>query len=769
MKPMKKLYTLVLGSILLGATYGQTFDMGGPISQNPKSALHQSKDIIMMPEFDLDAVIIANEVNNAQKEGPFIFGYEHAVNFDLTNSGTWETLSNGAKVWRLTVKSSGALSLNFVFSEYYLPTGAHLHVYNENYDMIVGAYTAENNNSNNMLGTDLVKGEVATIEYYVPTSASDIGRLHLTSIVHGYYDINGWYTEKVNESDPCNMDVICPDGDDWRDEIRSEARIVVGNGLCSGTLVNNTAQDGKAYFLTANHCNPGSMGSSVFAFYYESPICGSQTVANSQGSTTTKTVNGSTLRATKADSDFGLIELNALPPNPYYAGWNNSGAIPQTAVGIHHPSGDVKKISFDDDPLQSAQGLSSVANSEWRIEAWERSTTTEGGSSGSGLWDENHLIVGQLHGGQAACGNSINDYYGKFSMSWTGNGASSASQRLKDWLDPQNSGATTLNGYDPNQPLVDYDAGIFNGSSISNLCSGVYEPVVTLKNTGQQTLTSCTITYNVDGSGNNVWNWTGSIATNSSESVNLPSLFVSGSGSHTFNATVSNPNGETDQNSGNDVIVSSFNAVPNSMPIFLNLFVDCYGEEVSWELTEQGGSTVLFSGASYPGTASSPATSGTLVTEEMCLSNGCYTFTINDSWGDGLNGSTANGCNIDGDYNMEDYYGNEFFAMTQVNYGDGTSHNFCVSTVGVDENMLTSQVSVYPNPAHGNFSVFVSNTDLEVSSIKIFNVQGSIVKTITTFDNTGRIMVDASELSIGAYFVNIETNEGIVVKKLLIK
>lgn len=768
---MNKLYTLLLGTALAGSYYGQTFNVGGPITSHTKYSFSDIKDMEVMPSFDLNAVIASNEANAQNKVGPYMFGYEHAVNYNLNNSGKWEVLYNGDKIWRMKISSPGALSLNFVFSDFELPEGAHIHIYNGDKSMVLGAYTAENNNQNNQLGTDLIKGDVATIEYYVPKSAPNEGRLHMTMVVHGYKDIYNWYTEKVNESGACNMDAICPDGDDWRDEIRSEARIIVGGGLCSGTLITDVPQSGKAYFLTANHCGPSSMGSAAFNFYYEAPTCGSQTSANSSSPAagTVKTVNGSTYRASKADSDFGLIELNSLPPNPYFAGWNNSGSAPQTAVGIHHPSGDVKKISFDDDPLTSAQGLSSVANSEWRIEAWERNTTTEGGSSGSGLWDENHYIVGQLHGGQASCSNSINDYYGKFSMSWTGNGASSSAQRLRDWLDPQNTGATTQPGYDPNAPTVDYDAGITNNVTTSTLCSSVYEPEITLKNTGVSTLTSCTITYNIDGGTNNVHNWTGSLATNASEVVTLGSVFVNGNGSHSFNATVSNPNGNTDENSANDAIVSSFNAIPNSMPIFLNLFVDCYGEEVAWEVTEQGSSTVLFSGSNYPGTGSSPIANGTQVTEEMCLSNGCYTFSITDSYNDGMSGSQYGGCNTDGDYNMEDYYGNEYFAMGAANYGSGTSHNFCVTTVGVDENDLATLVNVFPNPAEDHFSVVLGSSDLTILSVNVVDVRGAIVMNMSTLQSTSQVDVDAASLSKGVYFVNIVTDQGVVTKKLALK
>ena len=168
-----------------------------------------------------------------------------------------------------------------------------------------------------------------------------------------------------------------------------------------------------------------------------------------------------------------MIELNTTPPASYevfYAGWENGGASPQIGVSIHHPSGDVKKLAFDDDPLTSAAGLS-ISNSSWRIEAWERNTTTEGGSSGSWLWDENHHLVGQLHGGQANCSNSINDYYGKFSMSWTGNGSSSPSSRLSDWLDPTGSGVASLDGFDPNGGV---DVPAFCLTSVKEIDSNIF-------------------------------------------------------------------------------------------------------------------------------------------------------------------------------------------------------------------------------------------------------------------------------------------------------
>ena len=449
---MKKAATLLLGLTMGFATIAQTFNVGGPVSFNSKLLSDDSKmNKHVMPFFNLEKQLEEDLINRTNKVGPFRFGYEHITNYSLQNAGIWQTTDEGDRVWKIKFSSPGALSMNVIFNDFFIPEGGSVHLYNKETDMVVGAYTEKNNNVNSMLGTDLIKGETVVIEYFEPSEVTGQGRLLIGMVVHGYVDINNWYPVKIGESGTCNKDVVCWDACGWLDEIRSVARIAVGGGLCTGTLINNTSEDGTPYFLTANHCGPSSMGSAVFKFNYNSTNCSSSN-ANASGATNGNSVNGSTFKASNSASDFGLIELNTVPPASYevfYAGWEAGGASPQTAVGIHHPAGDVKKLAFDDDPLTSAAGLS-IANSSWRIEAWERNTTTEGGSSGSGLWDENHHLVGQLHGGQANCSNSINDYYGKFSMSWTGNGSSSSSSRLSDWLDPSGSGVTSLDGYDPN-------------------------------------------------------------------------------------------------------------------------------------------------------------------------------------------------------------------------------------------------------------------------------------------------------------------------------
>ena len=236
-------------------------------------------------------------------------------------------------------------------------------------------------------------------------------------------------------SGSCNINVNCPLGANWQDQKRSSARLIMGAGLCSGALINNTAQDSKQYFLTANHCFSGNPATWVFNFNYESPTC-----AGTTGSA--QSVSGSTLKIKSAASDFCLVEITQDLPanyNLFFSGWSRSTTPSTISHGIHHPQGDIKKICQDND---SAIAASFNGAPCWRVADWEQGVT-EGGSSGSPLYDQNKRIVGQLFGGQATCSFLFNDYYGRFDVSMN-NG-------LATFLDPSGTGMTVLDGIFDNQ------------------------------------------------------------------------------------------------------------------------------------------------------------------------------------------------------------------------------------------------------------------------------------------------------------------------------
>ena len=247
--------------------------------------------------------------------------------------------------------------------------------------------------------------------------------------------------------------------------------------FCSGCLVNNTQQDFTPYILTARHCifpNNGhiqtfTLATIIFRFQYWKPNCGSGTPP------TNFSITGATLRAHHAPADFALVELNSMPPvnwNLYYAGWDRTTAPAQNATTIHHPQADAMKISHEQHPVVVVnQTVGGQVLSFWRVQHFEQGTA-QGGSSGSPLFNQNHRIVGQAIGRHISpnpcagltgaalntcdCNNPIEDY-GRFDISWTGGGTNAT--RLSNWLDPNSTGVTILNGVCPpvdfiNKPSV---------------------------------------------------------------------------------------------------------------------------------------------------------------------------------------------------------------------------------------------------------------------------------------------------------------------------
>ncbi len=415
-----------------------------PVSLN--KALRTSIPTEIMAPVDVAAYLAEDKIEE-QQGLPFRFGAPFDVNYTINNSGDWEDLPDGGRVWRLRISSPGAYSINLLYSRYNLPPGATLHIYNEDRSMTIGAFTDRNNKDHGEMATAPVKGDVCIVEYYEPAEVAGLGELEISRVVHAYKDIFSWFekgTDGFGQSGSCNNNVNCPEAADWQDEKRGVAMVLLSGGSrwCTGSLINNVRQDETPYFLTANHCL-GSSNTWIFMFNYESPSC-----SNIDGPTY-MTTQGSTLLASYSSSDFGLLLLNEQPPEsyaPYYNGWSNIDSPATSAVGIHHPSGDIKKISWDYDPVTSANYLQTSGTTHWRIGQWDDGTT-EPGSSGSPLFDQQHRIIGQLHGGYASCASLTSDWYGKLALSWTGGGASS--NRLRDWLDPDNTGAQVLDGWDP--------------------------------------------------------------------------------------------------------------------------------------------------------------------------------------------------------------------------------------------------------------------------------------------------------------------------------
>ena len=192
--------------------------------------------------------------------------------------------------------------------------------------------------------------------------------------------------------------------------------------------------------LTALHC-ASEVTDDEFAllkvyYNYERPECGEGNgFLNRRRTGVIRLADSDDIQGNNFDgSDFLLVEVEDEIPSSwdvYYAGWDASGSGSNSGVGIHHPSGDVKKVST------FTQNTSSISlgsfGSHWRV-YWVETITnhgvTEGGSSGSHLFNEEGLSIGTLSAGLSACTNNgvgqgtgpdEPDYYGKMSYHWDDN------------------------------------------------------------------------------------------------------------------------------------------------------------------------------------------------------------------------------------------------------------------------------------------------------------------------------------------------------------
>ncbi len=437
-----KISTLVIffSSVLVGISLAA--GVGGV-----PEARAQSLDRVPLVGFPApDLIALAQEDARREEDGlPYRFAASREVSLTPGNSGTWENLSGGRRLWRLRIGCPEVLSLNLGFTDYRLPSGATLLVYSADKTGSVLHFDADDNRSSGQLWTPVLLTTELVIELEVDAVDGEKVILELGRVGCGYRDFG---EDKSTKSGLCNIDVVCPEGDDWRDEIASVGVYSFGgNKKCTGVLVNNTGQDQRPLFLTADHCevNDLNVASVVVYWNFESSACGDH-----GGGSLEQWSNGETLLASSGTSDFALVEL-AESPDPVfgviYAGWDRSGETPPSAVGIHHPSTDEKSISFEDDALSITtyrQDEEPGNGTHLRVDDWDLGTT-EPGSSGSPLFDPQHRIVGQLHGGYAACDNDLPDWYGRLSVSWEGDG--SPETRLRDYLDPAGSDVMFLNRF----------------------------------------------------------------------------------------------------------------------------------------------------------------------------------------------------------------------------------------------------------------------------------------------------------------------------------
>ena len=714
--------------------------------------------VIETPGLDMNQIAAQDAINDKEKTLPFRFGIEHDVHYTSNDQGRWITHpETGELIWQLAIHCPEALSINITFDEFKVPKGARVFIWTSDRMNFLGGFDSRNNEDNGVFATGILHADKIVVECIVPQSHKNDLHLSIGQIVHGYRPIlqSSSEVDTFNNRGPfgnsgnCHNNVICPVAADWQVEKRSVVLILLGGSLCSGSLVNNTANDGTPYILTANHCTPtnNNVSNWVFYFNHESSTCSGNT------GPTNNSISGATFKAKRAASDFALVEMNDTPPsswNVQYAGWDATGSTNiSNTVGIHHPAGDVKKISFDND---APMAFNDQGTYVWYISEWEDGVT-EGGSSGSPLFDPNHRIIGQLYAGTSDCNgtneNDGYDIYGRFDVSWDAGNA--INTRLKEWLDPLNTGQLVLDGYPEGSVEYALDATLMSIGGLDQLiCGPNATPTVTLRNNGTQNLTSCTIQYQVNNGSTQTQSWTGSLAQNQTTVISLPQLTLTTT-NNTLQASVINPNGNTDQNPGNNTISQTFTAaINNPIGLTLQITFDEYPTETSW-IFRNSNNQIVYTSSPY-----NDSYAETETTQNFCFVPGCYSFTISDSAGDGICCDYGNGS-----YQLLDE--NDNVLASGGNFTTSQVHNFCLNTSEI-ESPSNAAFNLYPNPSDGTTTL--RGTE-RINTLTIRDITGKILwhKTI----GTNQYTVETSHLPSGIYFCEITTSQGSVTQKLVVK
>ncbi|MCK9339428.1 MAG: T9SS type A sorting domain-containing protein [Bacteroidales bacterium] len=432
---------------------------GGEPYSFKHSNISEAVPFIEMDRIDAEQLLAEDAL--VGKEQALRIGVVQPINYTKENCGRIDYLPDGGYIWRVGIYCPDATFASINFSKFIIPKEAELFVYTKDKDFVIGKFTHENQMEGEIFYPQDIPGEAFIIEYYEPGNAEFNGILEMDEVLNGYRDIFNVKDDTKgglgSANGTCHPNAVCLDAQ-WHDQINSVVCYTMTAGgyvyMCSGAMVNNTARDGKKYVLTADHCyNSGATWK--FYFNYQTSTCNGTTGPYNRSAT------GCNVRArgsASTSSDFMLLEITGTINsiyNAYLAGWNNTTTTPSSGMCIHHPGGDLKKIST---PATIRNGALVYSNrTKYWITTWNYSTgTTEQGSSGSPLFNQNKLIVGQLYAGSSSCvsvpgnagqaGPSGEDFYGKFSNSWTNNNNTNNAKKLKPWLDPNNTGATTLQG-----------------------------------------------------------------------------------------------------------------------------------------------------------------------------------------------------------------------------------------------------------------------------------------------------------------------------------
>ncbi len=495
---MKRISTSILGLLAMTAMLRAQIDFGGtPPSFRYDGSKGDVPLTIHQVAHHLDEAALLEEEAEAALIGlPPRIAVNVPVDCSPSTSGAWRILPDGTPVWQLGLELPGAKAVLVSYEDFYLPQGVELYLYNPSHTAVLGSYKTATHPQGGAFSTQMLPGDAVLFELVLPKGMDEAAlqalkeqiRLDISDLGYCYNGVavrhlpgmeaeqrlNG-YTAKYGESAWCTININCEEGEDWQETKKSVCKMLmmVNNGwfLCTGTVMNNTAQDIRPFIASAHHCLSGGDPETIrfnqwqFIFDYESPGCEDAEPLDA------KTLVGCVYRAGIPQlngSDGLLLELTTEIPEEWgvlYSGWDRRDILPADSVltNIHHPAGDIKKISVlgdllvDQWPMEDSEGDPVGHIRVVYMETENGRSLTEGGSSGSGAFNNDHRLIATLTGGNCSCDYPDGyGYYGRIWYHWDQYGEDSTTQ-FAYWLDPLHTGQETLDGIyiDPKAPRVD--------------------------------------------------------------------------------------------------------------------------------------------------------------------------------------------------------------------------------------------------------------------------------------------------------------------------
>lgn len=406
----------------------------------------------------------------AQQIGaPLIVGRAVDARFSMGSDAVRYTTADGREVRLLQLSASGAQALSVAFSQCTIPEGGKLFLYDPAQQTVLGAFTRESNPSGGIFATTLIPGGNVVLHYEAPigTPAPTIEVDHLGYMYH--LESTTLALPRINPGEGasglCQVNVNCSEGDATRKQQDAVVQILTKMGdnyaFCTGTVVNNTNEDFTPLVITAGHClvlpkitaSDADLLEWVFTFHYERPFCSNNMWIKEKS----PSLVGCTKKAfmpLNGMSDGLLLQLKQPIPESYgvfYAGWNANEEVVSKAIGLHHPRGDAMKIATITQPIEHWTAKigddMGFKDAHWKVRfaATEHGhSVTEGGSSGSGLFNDRGQLIATLTGGAAECDKNINgmNLYGKLFYHWDKFLSKGEEHSLAKWLDPKGNGTT---------------------------------------------------------------------------------------------------------------------------------------------------------------------------------------------------------------------------------------------------------------------------------------------------------------------------------------